>query len=162
MAVIVSLRAVVEELEALTEESAAYLNRKTGELYSLGDEEAGAVEGAADSDDLPGWLHDEMPKIREVLESEDWLLLPSRFDINEWATMDGFSLTIDDTDLREELRGAIRRAGAFRHFKDTVHRRGILESWYRYRDEALARIAVDWLDEQGIAYARDQGVSPAE
>jgi len=44
----------------------------------------------------------------------------------------------------------------------TVHRRGILESWYGYRDEALARIAIDWLDEQGIAYARDEDVSPAE
>jgi hypothetical protein len=162
MTIVVSVLAVVSELEALTEESSAYLNRETGELYSLGDEEAGAVEDAADSDDLPEWLRDEAPKIREVLESGDWLPLPTRFDVDEWAIMDGFALSVDDPELRHELRGAIRGTGAFRHFKDTIHRLGIQESWYRFRDEALAGIAIDWLEEHGITYTRDEGGSPTE
>ena len=161
MAPTVSLHEVVEELEALGEESAAYLNRETGELYSIRDEEASVFEDGVDPDDVPEWLDDELPKIREVLESEDWLTLPTRFDIHEWAIMDGFARSIDDTDLRDELLTAIRGRGAFRCFKDAVHRRGIHEDWYRHRTATLGRIAADWLDGHGVAYIDDLGATPA-
>lgn len=82
MVATVLLNGVIEELEALTDESVAYLNRETGELYALGEEEAGLVEDDVDPEGLPGWLVDEVPKIREVLESADWLALPTRFDIH--------------------------------------------------------------------------------
>jgi len=161
MAPTVSLHEVVEELEALGEESAAYLNRETGELYSIRDEEASVFEDGVDPDDVPEWLDDELPKIREVLESEDWLSLPTRFDIHEWAIMDGFARSIDDTDLRDELLTAIRGRGAFRCFKDAVHRRGIHEDWYRHRTATLGRIAADWLDGHGVVYIDDLGAPPA-
>lgn len=161
MTPVVSLQQVVEELEALTEESAAYLNRVTGELYSLRDEEAGLLEDDFDSDDVPEWLGDEMPKIREVLESEAWLPLPTRFDIHEWAIMDAFARSTDDADLRDELLTAIRGRGAFRCFKDVVHRRGIQEDWYRHKAVAIGRIAANWLDGNQVAYIDDLGATSA-
>ena len=162
MAARVSLQRVVEELDALDEETSAYLNRETGELYALGDEEAGLVEDGVDPDELPEWLIDEVPKIREVLESTDWLALPTRFDIHEWAIMDGFARSINDADVRDELLTAIRGRGAFRWFKDAVHRHGIHQDWYDHRAAALARIAIDWLDEHGVGYAADVGTPPEE
>jgi hypothetical protein len=161
MAVAVSLRRVVDELEVLMDGCTAYLNRETGDLYTLQDEEAGLVEDGANLEDLPEWQRDEVPMIREVLESEDWLPLPTRFDIHEWAIMDEFARSIDDSDLRDELLDAIRGAGAFRNFKDAIHRRGIHESWHSYRTTALGQIAVDWLDEHGISYTHDEGAAPA-
>lgn len=162
MAPTVSLHGVVEELEALTDESTAYLNRETGELYSIRDEEASLVEDDVDPDDMPEWLGDELPKIREVLESEDWLSLPTGFDIHEWAIMDAFARSIDDAELRDELLIAIRGRGAFRSFKDAVHRRGIHEDWYCHRTATFGRIAVEWLDEHGVAYIDDLGDTPAD
>ena len=161
MTVTVSLRRVVDELDALIDESAAYLNRETGELYSVRDEEAGMVDDGVDPDGLPEWLSDEMPKIREVLESEDWLPLPTRFDIHEWAIMDGFARSVDDPDLRDELMTAIRGRGAFRCFKDAVYRRGIHEDWYRHKDAWLGRIVTDWLDEHGIDNVREEDAGAA-
>lgn len=161
MATIVSLRRVVDELDALMDECTAYLNRQTGELYALQDEEAGAIEDDADPEDLPEWLCDEVPKIREVLESGDWLPLPTKFDIHEWAIMDAFARSIDDSELQDELLGAIRGRGAFRYFKDTVHRHGIQDDWYGFRTAALERIAADWLDGHGISYTRDEDATPA-
>lgn len=151
---IVSVQAVVAELESLTDESAAYLNRETGELYRVGPEEANAAAEDADPDDIPGWLLEEVPKIRAVLASEEWLPLPSKFDIDEWSIMDHFTHTIDDAQIQKELRNAIRGRGAFRLFKEVLHRRGIQESWYRYREDALAQIASDWLEGHGLAYTR--------
>jgi len=160
MAVTVSLRRVVDELEAQTEGSAAHLNRETGDLYTLREEEAGLVENDADLDDLPDWQRDDVDGVREVLESEDWLPLPTSFDVHEWAIMDEFSRSIDDPDLRGELLNAIRGAGAFRCFRDALHRRGIHESWYSYKTAALGQIAADWLDGHGIAYTRDESAAP--
>lgn len=159
MVATVLLNGVIEELEALTDESVAYLNRETGELYALGEEEAGLVEDDVDPEGLPGWLVDEVPKIREVLESADWLALPTRFDIHEWAIMDDFAHSVEDADLNDELLTAIRGRGAFRCFKDAVYRHGIQGDWYDFRTAALGRIAIDWLDEHGIPYSDDVGVA---
>jgi len=160
MAVTVSLRRVVDELEAQTEGSTAFLNRETGDVYTLREEEAGLVEDGIDLDDLPDWQRDDVDGVREVLESEDWLPLPTSFDVHEWAIMDEFSRSIDDPDLRGELLNAIRGAGAFRCFRDALHRRGIHESWYSYKTAALGQIAADWLDGHGIAYTRDESAAP--
>ena len=151
---IVSLRQVVEELTALPDEATLYLDRETGELYALGDEEAGLVEDGR-TDELPDWLAGELPRIREVLAAERWLTLPTRFEVHEWAIMDGFARSYADTALGEELAAAIHGRGAFRAFKDTVHRHRVEREWYRFRDTAVADIAAAWLDEHGIAYARD-------
>lgn len=155
MAVTVSLREVVEELEALPDESTLYLDRESGELYAVGDEEARLVEDGAAAEELPDWLGDELPKIREVLTAERWLSLPTRFDVHEWAIMDEFARAAEDPAVSDELLTAIHGRGAFRAFKDAVHRRGIQEDWYRYRAAAIADIAGAWLDEHDIAYARD-------
>lgn len=162
MAAKVSLKLVVEELDALTDETSAYLNRETGELYALGEEVAALVEDAVDPAELPGWLVDEAPKIREVLESEDWLPLPTRFDIHEWAIMDGFARSIADADVRDELLTAIRGRGAFRWFKDAVHRHGILQDWHVHRAAALGRIAAAWLEDHGVEYATDADTLPED
>lgn len=152
----VSLREVVEKLETLMDSSTAYIDRRTGELYSLSEEDAAMLDDDLEADDLPEWAREMLPKIREVLESEDWLELPSKFDIHEWAIMDSFSHSIEEPDLRDELLNAIRGSGAFRHFKAAIYRWGIQEHWYQYKRNALERIAADWLDENGIAYRREQ------
>jgi hypothetical protein len=151
----VLLREVVEELETLMEGWTAYIDRRTGELFSVSEEDAALLEDEPDDDDLPEWQREMITKIREVLESEDWLELPSKFEIHEWAIMEAFSRSIEEPDVRDELLRAIRGSGAFRHFKAAIYRRGIQEHWYQYKTEALERIAADWLDDNGIAYRRE-------
>jgi hypothetical protein len=54
--------------------------------------------------------------------------------------------------LQEELLAAIQGRGAFGRFKDVLHRRGLLEEWYRYRREQLTAAAKKWLEAEGIPY----------
>ena len=51
---VVSLRAVVAEMDLPNDEWTAYLNRRTGELVTVTDEEARAVEEETDADDDGG------------------------------------------------------------------------------------------------------------
>ena len=154
MTVVVSLRAVVEELGILPDEATLYLLRETGELYALGDEEAGLVEDDR-AEELPDWLADEAARIREILTGGRWLALATRFDVHEWAIMDEFARSREDAALGDELLRAIHGRGAFRAFKDAVHRHDVQQDWYRFREAAIADLAAARLDEHGIAYARD-------
>ena len=161
MAVKVSLRSVADELEAQMDGCTAYLNRETGDLCTIGEEEARLAEDDADLDGLPDWQRSQVNQACEVLDSEEWLPLPTSFDVHEWAIMDELSRALDDPDLGDELLDAIRGTGAFRCFRDVLHRNGIEESWYGFKAAALAEIAADWLDGHGISYARDVAAAPA-
>jgi hypothetical protein len=151
MAAVVSLRAVADEMDLLGDEMHAYLNRQTGELYSTTTElRQKAEEG--DDEDLLGWETEIIAKLREVLESPDWLHLPRRDTRDDYRIMERFCLEPTEADLQDELLRAINGRGAFRWFRDVVHRRGIKEAWYAFRREALAEEAAECLEAEGIAY----------
>jgi hypothetical protein len=151
MAAVVSLRAVADEMDFLLNEMHAYLNRQTGELYSTTTELLEKAE-EGDDEDLLGWEVEIIAKLREVLNSPDWLMLPTRGTHDDYRIMERFCRERTEGDLQDELLRAIDGRGAFRWFRDVVHRRGIKEAWYAFRREALAEEAADWLEAEGIAY----------
>ena len=155
MAAIVSLRDVVEQMDQWSDEATAYINRKTGELITLTHEELALAEDPDEALDAPQWQKDLLPKAQEVLASGDFIPLPSKFDIHEWSIMERFAQSLTDTAASDELDAAIHGRGAFRRFKDAVHRLGISDEWYRFRESALEEIAIEFLEEHGIAYQRE-------
>ena len=152
MAVIVSLRDVVDHMEMVSDESTAYINPKTGELITLTNEEVALAEDPEEAEDAPQWQKNFLPKAREVLQSEDFLPLPGKFEIHEWSIMKRFADSLADAAVTDELLNAIHGRGAFRRFKDAVHRLGRAEEWYRFREAALEEIAIEFLEAHGIAY----------
>ncbi len=152
----VSLQAVIDEMDTFGDEFHAYINQLTGELVTLSTEEIQAVERGDDLDEDAEWEPDETPTAREVLSSTDYLPLPSKFEIHEWAIMQRFCFAVDDADLSRELQDQIHGAGAFRRFKDTLDRHDLLDTWFAYRQAAFAEIAIEWLEEHHIPYVRDE------
>jgi hypothetical protein len=174
MAVIVKLNDVVDQLEMLMDECAAYLNKRTGELYMLMEEELldadedgprasrqgqEAEAEDAEEEDLgedPEWLREAKVKAREVVNSDDWLELPSKFDIHEYQIMEDFCRAVDDEEISERLLRNIRGSGAFGRFKAAIDVLGLEQDWYQFRREAFERIAIEWLDENGIEYTTEE------
>jgi hypothetical protein len=150
----VSLSGVAGELTLLNDELRAYLNRQTGETIILGYEQLAAVEEADPDRDLADWEAEDLAQATEVAESDDWLELPSAFDIHEYATMQRFCESVQDAALSEELLDRIRGRGAFGRFKASIRYHGIEEDWYRFLEAALQEIAAEWLDEHNIPYVR--------
>ena len=155
MAVIVSPRDVIEQMDLTTDEATAYINRKTGELITLTHEEVALTEDPEEAAEAPQWQKDLLPKAREVLASEDYIPLPSKFEVHEWSIMERFAQSHTDAAVSDELDAALHGRGAFRRFKDAVHRLGIADEWYRFRDAALEEIAIEFLEAHGIAYQRE-------
>jgi hypothetical protein len=154
MAVIVSLSGVIEHMDLSGDEATSYINREIGELITLTDEELALAEDPESAAEAPQWQEELLPKAREVLESGDFIALPSKFDIHEWAIMDRFARSLTDTAMSDQLAAALHGRGAFRQFKDAVRRLGIADEWYRSRETALEEIAIDFVEAHGIAYRR--------
>jgi hypothetical protein len=150
----VSLYDVVEEMEMLGGEAGmhAFLNRKTGEIYGGTEDQFATAGGNDDDEDVPDWEVEMIKRLREVLESSDWLELPRHDSHEDYRIMERFCLERCEGLLQEGLLSAITGRGAFGRFKDVLHRRGIQEGWYAFRREQIAAEAKVWLESHEIAF----------
>ncbi len=149
----VRLDDIVEALEMLVDESPSYLDLDTGQVVSVSEDLLNEAEEPGDEEpDLPDWQKDEWEIAKRIVSTDRFLELPTSFDVHEWEIMQEFSLSVESEGIREDLLRAIHGAGAFRNFKDTVRRHGIQTSWYTFRTQALRQIALDWCEENQIAW----------
>jgi hypothetical protein len=154
MPTVISLKDVIEALELAGDEVSHYLDPDTGEITMVTGEERDLVEEDDEEslEDLPDWQKETLPKVRAVLESDRCLELPDKFDIHEWSIMQEFAQEQKNDAIRRQLLNAIHGGGAFQNFKAAVRRLDIEERWYKFRQDALEKIARDWLEEHKLPY----------
>lgn len=155
MSVTVKLNDVIEALEGASENLSFYLDQRSGEIILLTSEDIQAAEDDDLISDYPDWQRESILKARELLRTPDEFLdLPSQFDIHEYKIMEDFCLVIEGP-RGQELRRLIKGSGAFRRFKNAIHELHIEDAWSEFRGTALQEIAIEWLEENKIAYTRD-------
>jgi hypothetical protein len=176
MSKVIPLREIISALEDASDECTSYLDPETGEIILVTEEERLLAEREDlededtedednedddaedddaeddDSEDIPAWQRELIPKVRAALEGDRWLELPDHFDIHEWSIMERFSRAQNTERIRKELLNAIHGDGAFRAFRSAIRLVGLEQRWYQFRDEALADIARDWLEEHKLPY----------
>ncbi|HSW44121.1 MAG TPA: UPF0158 family protein [Phycisphaerae bacterium] len=152
----VSLKTLVDEPICFVEGESLYLNRKTGEIVHVfedemevdlefpGDEE----EFAEPADAKPKAT----PNVQEISESEDYIALPTQWNLDEYRTMERFCIAVETPKVRDRLLGVIRGSGAFRRFKNAIRDFGLEKQWYEYRDEAIKEEVIGWCEAYGIAF----------
>ena len=67
--------------------------------------------------------------------------------------MEDFTVELPEGEARRQLEQALIRSKPFRHFKDALYDfPEVQKDWYKFKDDAMARIIVRWLvDEKLIA-----------
>lgn len=158
MGIRVELSKIIDAMDFQSLEGSSYLDKTNGEAITLTAEEFQAAEDGDSLDDYPEWQHENIELARNVLSDDDgkrFLQLPTKFDIDEYRIMEKFCLSVQDEKTSEALYLTIKGSGAFRRFKDCVHQFGVAEDWYKYRDKTLKQIAIEWCEENGIAYVDD-------
>ena len=104
-------------------------------------------------DDYPEWQLEDIRTTKEFLYNEDdYLALPTKFDLDEYRLMEKFCLSVENRGVSETLYSSIKERGAFRRFKDAVHRLDLADEWYQYRNQAIRQIAIDWCDLNKIKF----------
>ncbi|WML52251.1 UPF0158 family protein [Neobacillus sp. PS3-12] len=153
MRVQVKLKNIIEEMEIQFEESRSLLNIKTGEIVLVTSEDLRAAEDEKPFEHLPEWERENRMVAIDVVENfENYIELPTKYDVNEYEIMENFCLTLSEQRKQESLLRAIRGKGAFRRFKGKITDLGIEEQWYSYRDECFKQIAIEWCQENKIDF----------
>lgn len=149
----VKLSEIVGEMELQHDQGSLYLNQKTGEVVLLIDEEMLTAEEEESSEELPEWQREAKKVAKDILQNgENYVELPSKVEINEYRIMEDFCHSVEDRGISENLSDAIKGRGAFGRFKDNIVRLGIEARWYKYKDEALKRMAIEWCKGNNIDY----------
>ena len=151
----VKLSDIIDAMDIQMDESLSYIDKETGEVINFMHEELVAAEDDKPLDDLPEWQRESIQKAIKIIYEDSAPSLPTKWDIHEYRIMENFCYSIEDERISDSLFRAIRGAGAFRYFKDTVYRFGIQDDWYKYRYEAFKEIAIRWCEYNNIEYMDD-------
>lgn len=156
MKIKVNLDDIITGMELQMDEMSSYLNKETGEVSTVMEQEFRYVEEEDDSlISLYGLVEEGIEKARDILMDDEgikYIALPSKFEINEWEIMKQFCLSVDDKNISQSLMDAIHGRGAFRYFKDSIQRYGIDDQWYKFRGDAIKKIAIEWCETNDIEY----------
>jgi hypothetical protein len=149
----VHLNDVIDVLEMQCNESISYLDVDAGQVVTISEDLLREAEEPGDEGpDLPDWQKDEWEIAKRIVSTDRFIPLPTKFDVHEWGIMLEFSRAAESESIRDDLLRAIHGAGAFRNFKDSVRRLGMESAWFAFRAEALKRIALQWCEENQIAW----------
>jgi hypothetical protein len=156
----VKLSDIIEGMEFASEETQCYLDRTTGNVVMVTSDALEALEDGEDEEewsDLPEWQQEEYATARLIAEDggKRFVALPDEWRIDEYDMMERYCRRVENDAAADELWRAIKGSGAFRRFKDTVHRLGLAEQWYRFKDEQYAELARTWCEENGVEYLAD-------
>jgi hypothetical protein len=146
-------------LEFETEEYRTYFDRDTGRTVAVESTVLSAVE-EGDEEDLADLVEEgnEELEIAKAIINDDgsrFLSPPDKFDFHEYAQMERFIDSLKNDDIADQLWRAIKGPGAFRYFKDTIHRLGIQEKWYQFRDQAMKQFIIEWAKDNDILFEDD-------
>jgi len=163
MPISIRLNDVVEALDNATEEHSHYLNKRTGEIVLLTSEELKAAEDDELISKYPDWQRESNLKAREVLsDSEHFSQVPDQFDIHEYQIMENFCRAFEDRQVGDELLRLMKGSGAFRRFKNAINEMDVDKAWYQFKQRALEKIAIEWLEENEIPYSRSDAIDVSD
>ncbi len=135
-AVPVDLDELSSLLEGGIDSSGGWLDRRTGEVLH-------------DESTDPAMVGEEHAV--DVEEDPDrWLRVDPAGSRDGWRDMADFGAGLPERRLRAQVERAIEGKGAFRRFKDLVHREGLAEHWYDYSTERKMGRARQWLADEGV------------
>ncbi len=131
----VKLTEVIDALDFTNDEIEYYYNPDTEEIFMSN---IGEIENLNEDE------------LDELFEKS--IMLPTRYDINEYEMMEDFAETIEDTRLQNQLYISLNGRGAFRRFKDTCINFDIIDDWYKYRDQKYKELAINWCKDNNIEF----------
>ena len=149
---IIKLSDIVDAMQIQSETMTHYLNKKTGKIVLISQEDADAAENDEIMEEFPEWQQEDIKLAREVWGSNHYILLPTKFDIHEYDLIVNFCLSIRNKKVSRSLYDLTRGRGAFKRFYDGICHYNVEEDWYEYKNAAYREIAKRWCSENKIEF----------
>ncbi len=150
MTVVVSVADIVSEMVETSDDQITLLNRRTGELFTVTEEQRSAVDNEHPVGDLTEFER----QLREADRNGDIVELPTKFEHHEYSVVERFCYSVQDRDHRDKLLKAIQGNRAFRDFHQAIQMLGRKDQWCSFRDRVFEAIAIGWLEKHQIPHDR--------
>ncbi len=131
----VKLQDIIDALEMVSIERDSYYNKETGDIFFS---------------DIGEYIEITEDELDELFEQS--IMLPTKYEINEYSMMEEFIEKINNPVIYNRLLSEIQGKRAFRYFKDACIDFGIINDWYQFRNEKYKEIAIKWCKDYNISY----------
>ena len=136
------LSLIIEGMDRANVNETYYLNENNGRVWV--------------STDMVNFYIDNNEELSdEYLYNDSSISLPGQYEINEYKIIKDFIETIKDNQMKNQLLIVIQGTGAFRRFKDSCINYGIINDWYKLKNNAYYELAKEWCLWNNIDYEDD-------
>lgn len=147
------LQNIIAALEVQTIIASSYLDRHTGEIRTISDEAFHLAEcDSGSAGMIPDWQAEEVEWARQTADTTRYVALPTFWDMHGWDMMRRFCWSIPAEQTRANVLAAVKRRGAFRHFKDRLAQHDLWGAWNAFRRQALRTQAIEWCHANDVAF----------
>ena len=154
----VKLQDLIDALQLTVDSNSYFLDRRTGEIEMITEEDWSAAESDELISTYPEWQRDSILKAREIQSTDHFVELPSEDEIDSYEIMEQFCREYPNRRLSEKLSAVIKGKGAFRRFRDMIDGLGIQDEWHSFEHQQFEDLAVEWLEANGIPFTRDDEI----
>lgn len=97
------------------------------------------------------------------LEDEKYISIDPIESYESYQHMEDFTIELPEGDARRYLEQALIRSKPFRHFKDALcDFPEVQKDWYKFKDDAMARIIVRWLIDEALIEDPEEESTPED
>lgn len=153
----VEIQKIVDELQMRFMDTTVYYNKITGEILNVQDDDFRIVEEEDFENNIenyPEWQREHLKEVYDLLynDIDNYIALPNNFDIKDSDIMEEFIETISDSNKKYQLGNCMWQKGMYRKFKDKLIDIGLENEYYKFYDEKLKKIAIEWCKENNLEY----------
>lgn len=153
----VDIQKIVDELEMRFMDTTVYYNKITGEILNVQEDDFIIVEDddfENNIENYPEWQREYLKKVYNLLynDIDNYIALPNNFEIKDSDIMEEFIDTISNNNKKLQLENCMWQKGMYRKFKDKLIEIGLENEYYKFYDEKLKEIAIEWCKENNLEY----------
>lgn len=153
----VEIQKIVDELQMRFMDTTVYYNKITGEILNVQDDDFRIVE---DDDfenniqDYPEWQREHLKEVYNLMynDIDNYIALPSYFEIKDSDIMEEFIEKVSNFNKKRQLENCMWQKGMYRKFKDKLIEIGLENDYYKFYDEKLKEIAIEWCNDNNLEY----------
>ena len=153
----VEIQKIVDELEMRFMDTTVYYNKITGEILNVQDDDFRIVEDddfENNIENYPEWQIEHLKEVYDLLynDVDNYIALPNNLEIKDSDIMEEFIDTISNNNKKLQLENCMWQKGMYRKFKDKLIEIGLENEYYKFYDEKLKEIAIEWCKENNLEY----------
>ncbi len=145
----VEIQKIVDELQMRFIDTTVYYNKITGETLNVQDDDF-----ENNIENYPEWQREHLKEVYDLMynDIDNYIALPNNFEIKDSDIMEEFIDTISNNNKKCQLENCMWQKGMYRKFKDKLIETGLESDYYKFYDEKLKEIAIEWCNDNNLEY----------